>query len=74
MDTVQTKHRPFKEDEEMIRSKTVFIYDLTQQKRILRVPVEPIPEVDFDFALSPDGSQLAVLNGRQVLMYLVSGN
>lgn len=42
----------------------------------LTVDVTPIPpgDSDYDFALSPDGSKLAVLNGRNVSVYSVSNN
>ncbi len=47
---------------------TIAVYDLTSKKRILAVDIDPLPT---DFALSPDGSMLAVLNGRTVSVYSV---
>jgi len=35
------------------------------------VPVLLLPKSDYDFALSPDGSKLAVLNDRSVSLYAV---
>ncbi|MHB8486198.1 MAG: hypothetical protein ACYDCM_10800 [Candidatus Acidiferrales bacterium] len=42
----------------------------------LTVDVTPIPpwDSDYDFALSPDGSKLAVLNGRDVSVFFVPDN
>lgn len=42
------------------------MYDLLQKKRILFVNIDPLPKNDYDFALSPDGSKLAILNDRNV--------
>jgi hypothetical protein len=35
------------------------------------VDVAPLPRNDYDFALSPDGAKLAVLNDRTVSVYSV---
>ena len=51
----------------------VAVYDLALQKRVSTVNVDPLPKNDYDFALSPDGSNLAILNDRKVSVYLVSG-
>jgi hypothetical protein len=42
------------------------VYDMTLKKQILTVAVNPLPRKYYDFALSPDGSRLAVLNDRRV--------
>lgn len=49
----------------------VAVYDLTLKKRILTLNVDPLPKNDYDFALSPDGSALAILNDRKVSIYKV---
>ena len=49
----------------------IAVYDLSLRKRVLTVDVNPMPKNDFDFALSPDGSKLAVLNDRDVSVYIV---
>lgn len=49
----------------------VAVYDLTLKKRILAVNVDPLPENNYDFALSPDGSTLAILSDRKVSVYPV---
>jgi hypothetical protein len=46
-------------------------YDLTLKKRVSTVSVSPLPKNDYDLALSPDGSKLAVLNDRTVSVYSV---
>jgi hypothetical protein len=47
------------------------LYDLTLKKRVSILDVEPLPKNDFDFALSPDGSKLAVLSDRKVSFYFL---
>ncbi len=42
------------------------VYDLSLKKPVLTVDVAPLPKNDYDFALSPDGSELAILNDRKV--------
>lgn len=46
-------------------------YDLDQRKEILVVNVDPVPKNDYDFALSPDGSKVAILNDRTVSVYAI---
>jgi hypothetical protein len=74
IDFVQTKRRPFVEDTETIVAKKLAVYDLALHKRVLTIPIMPMPQVDFDFALSPKGSQLAVLTDRRVSMFEVFHN
>jgi hypothetical protein len=42
------------------------VYDMALKKQLLTVAVNPLPRKHYDFALSPDGSRLAVLNDRRV--------
>ena len=49
----------------------VVVYDLALKKRAFAVDVDPLPKNDYDFALSPDGSKLAILNDRKVSVYSV---
>ncbi|MHB1938325.1 MAG: hypothetical protein ACYCOR_17325 [Acidobacteriaceae bacterium] len=49
----------------------IAVYDLTLKRRILVVDIDPLPKNDYDFAMSPDGSKLAVLNDRDVSIYSV---
>jgi hypothetical protein len=49
----------------------IVVYDLTLKQSMLRVSVDPLPKNDYDFALSPDGSKLAILNDRNVSVYSV---
>jgi hypothetical protein len=44
----------------------VIVYDLSLKKRSLNVEVTPLPKNDYDVALSPEGSRLAILNDRRV--------
>jgi hypothetical protein len=49
----------------------VAVYDLSLRRRILTIDIVPVPKSDYDFALSPDGSKLAILNDRDVSVYSV---
>jgi hypothetical protein len=49
----------------------VAVYDLTLKQRVFTVNVDPLPKNDYDFALSPDGSKLVILNDRNVSVYSV---
>jgi hypothetical protein len=49
----------------------VAVYDLSRKQRVFTVDVDPLPKNDYDFALSPDGSKLAVLNDRRASVYSV---
>jgi len=47
----------------------VAVYDLTLRKCVLTVVVDPLPRNDYDFAISPDGSKLAILDDRKVSVF-----
>ena len=49
----------------------VAVYDVILKRRVLTVNINPLPTSDYDLALSPDGSQLAILNDHQVSVYPV---
>ena len=49
----------------------VAVYNSSLKKRVLSVNVAPLPKSYYDFALSPDGSKLAILNDRKVSVYSV---
>jgi len=52
------------------RSRTrILIYDTNLRKRISSVQVVPIPKADYDFALSRDGSKLAVMIDDHLNIY-----
>ena len=50
---------------------TIEVYSVALKRCVLTVPVLLLPKSDYDFALSPDGSKLAVLNDRSVSLYAV---
>jgi hypothetical protein len=54
-----------------LRAIRVVVYDLCARKSILSVSISPVPIIDFDFELSPDGTKLAILNDRTVSVYSV---
>jgi hypothetical protein len=49
---------------------TLFLYDATNPKLLFTVPVKQ-KSGDFDFALSPDGSQLAIFDGAGIRLYAI---
>ena len=49
----------------------IAVFDLAHKKQIFALNIDPLPTNDYDFALSPDGSSLAVLNDRRVSVYSV---
>lgn len=54
-----------------ITARRIGVYDVSVKKWALTVDVVPLPKNDYDFALSPDGSKLAILNDRKVSVYAV---
>jgi hypothetical protein len=67
------KHVLSESDVELI-GQDVAVYDLSRKKRVLMIDLTPLPKDNYDFALSPDGSKLAVLNDRRVSVYSVPTN
>lgn len=51
----------------------IVVFDLSVKKPILSLNVAPLPRDNYDFALSPDGSKLAVLNDGTLSVYSVQG-
>jgi hypothetical protein len=49
----------------------ISIYDLKQWKKISTISIMPLPKHHFDFALSPSGSKLAVLDDWQLSVFPV---
>lgn len=50
----------------------ILIYDTELRRRVASVPVEPIPQKDYDFALAPAGDTLVVMADNSVKAYSVS--
>jgi hypothetical protein len=69
--TTAVKSRILSESSEVRVATHVAVYDLRLKKRVQTVNISPLPKNDYDFALSPDGSKLAVLNDQQVSVYSV---
>jgi len=61
----------FFDTEQHTSSTRVVVYDLSSMVQVLTVNVHPLPKNDYDFALSPDGSKLAVLNDQRLSVYSV---
>ena len=52
-----------------LRSVDVAVYDLTLKQCVLNVEFAPLPTNDYDLALSPGGSMLAILDDRKISVY-----
>jgi hypothetical protein len=52
---------------------TLFVYDATSSKPLFTVPIGRMSG-DFDFALSPTGSQLAIFDGAAISLYAIPRN
>jgi hypothetical protein len=71
LDGMDVKKHLRSEDRVRRISTHLVLYDLHLRQRVLNVNITPLPERDYDFALSPDGSKLAVLNDRNVSVFSV---
>ncbi len=69
IETEEIKTHLFREPGVRITARRIVVYDLTQKKNILTINVTPLPQNIFSFALSEDGSKLAILNDRCLSMY-----
>jgi len=52
----------------------IVVYDLSAKSLVLSVSIAPLPRDTYDFALSPDGSKLAVLNDGTLSVYCLHGS
>jgi hypothetical protein len=66
LNTIEVKKHFLAEPSVRVTATHIVVYDLILKKQILTVNVNPLPKNDYDFALSPDGSKLAILNDRNV--------
>ncbi len=44
----------------------IVVYDLSSKKQLLTVSLVPSPQKQYNFAFSPDGTKLAILNDRSI--------
>jgi hypothetical protein len=49
----------------------IAVFDIARKTGVLKGKVDPLPRNDYDFALSPDGTKLAVLNDRVLSVYSI---
>lgn len=49
----------------------IAVYDLSLKRQVLSLNINPLPRNYCDFAISPDGSKLAILNDGNVSVYSV---
>jgi hypothetical protein len=52
-------------------SPTLLLYATTNPHHLLAIPIDP-QTGDFDFALSPDGSEVAIFDGARIRLYSVN--
>lgn len=71
LDTFQTERHLFTESSSRRIATRLAVYDLILKKQVFSLPVTPLPNNDYDFALSPDGSRIALLNDRNVSLCAV---
>jgi hypothetical protein len=71
LQTVEVKKHLLTEPSWRVTAMHVAVYDLKRKTRIMTVTVDRMPTDDYDFALSPDGSKLAILNDRKVSVCFV---
>lgn len=69
--TVEAKKHLLTESSRRITATRIVVYDLSLKKQILTLIVDPLPKSAYDFALSPDGTKLVVLNDRRVSVYSI---
>jgi len=72
LNTVKIQRKILAESTELRTATHIAVFDLSLKKRILTINVSPLPKNDCDFALSPDGLKLAILNDRRVDVYDLS--
>lgn len=73
LNTIEVKKHFLAESSLRVTATHIVVYDLALKKRVLAVNIDPLPKNDYDFALSPDGSKLAILSDRKVSVYSVAG-
>jgi hypothetical protein len=71
LDTRRVVRHLLAESDVIVANTRIAIHDMVLKKVVLSLGIDPLPEDDFDFALSFDGSKLAVLNDRHVSIYSV---
>jgi len=71
LDTREVRKHLLSEATTRILKRQVAVFDLKLMKCILTVEINPLPQRDYDFALSSDGSTLTVLCDRTLSLYSV---
>ena len=74
LDSVEVQKHILRESSSRVTGTRIAVYDLAERKQVLTVKVDPVSRNDYDFALSPDGSKLAILNDRAVSVCSVPAN
>ena len=74
LDTMKLEKKILAESREVRSATYVAIFDLSKKVQIPSINISPMPNDDYDLALSPDGSKLAVLTDRRVYVYALPKN
>ncbi|HEV2223719.1 MAG TPA: hypothetical protein VGR84_12020 [Candidatus Acidoferrales bacterium] len=64
-------HKTLLDGVEIRSSPTVFVYYVTNPKHVFALPLKSWGG-DFDFALSPDGTELAIFDGARITLHLIN--
>jgi hypothetical protein len=66
---LKIKKHTFSEPSVQVIARHVAVYDLRLNSVVLTLDIDPLPEVVYDFDVSPDGSKLAILCDGKVSVY-----
>jgi hypothetical protein len=69
---LETEKHIVSEETERMLATGIQVFDLLLKKRVVIADVSPLPKYDYGFALSADGSKLAILNDRRVTVCRVA--
>ena len=72
IDTIKISKHIFTEAHWGVVDTHINVYDLSLRRSVASIEVKPLPKNDYDLALSPSGSKLALLNDRDVSVYELS--
>ena len=63
-------HKTLFDGVQVSNTPTLFLYDATSSNLLFTAPIE-LKSGDFDFALSPDGSEVVIFDGAGIRLYAI---